>query len=308
MKLTCTCTAARRDSWKSRSSSSSSPAGSQTAACGRRASTRSPFRASRTDERLAPDGTAAPFTRSVPRRRPAHPRPRSCPPRPRAAPASDHGGPASGQHEKRAARTSGAAAGAASATSAATAAAAPGAAAMATAQTTTRAAGTAGTPAATTVARTGTRTRARAHTAACAAPGAPAEGVTADIPAHCLTSRHQPSIRVYSPPPGLNAVTWDLRAARSSLRSQYTRVPVDPDLAPRFDGPDDWLARGARSGSRKPDSGCPPHACAAGAYAPEPETPANRAGTGTLCGGSATAGRSPAPAGTTSLPASAGSA
>ena len=60
-------------------------------------------------------------------------------------------------------------------------------------------------------------------------PRSPAEGVTADIPAHCLTSRHQPSIRVYSPPPGLNAVTWDLRAARSSLRSQYARVPVDPD-------------------------------------------------------------------------------
>lgn len=45
-----------------------------------------------------------------------------------------------------------------------------------------------------------------------------------------------------------------------------------------------------------------------GRMPPEPETPANRAGTGTLCGGSATAGRSPARAGTTSLPASAGSA
>ena len=44
--------------------------------------------------------------------------------------------------------------------------------------------------------------------------------------------------------------------------------PGGSGLAPRFDGPDDWLARGARSGSRKPDSGCPPHACAAGAYAP----------------------------------------
>jgi hypothetical protein len=58
------------------------PAGPQTAACGQRANARNPFRASRTDERLAPDGIATPFHpfRSVPRRSPAPRRRKSCPP------------------------------------------------------------------------------------------------------------------------------------------------------------------------------------------------------------------------------------
>jgi len=105
--------------------------------------------------------------------------------------------------EAGAIRTSGATAGPASATPAATAAAAPGAAAMATAHTTTGAPGTAaGTPAATAVAPAGTRTRARAHTAAGAAPGAASGSATADVPAHCLTSRHQLAIRAYPRRPG----------------------------------------------------------------------------------------------------------
>ena len=106
------------------------------------------------------------------------------------------------------------------------------------------------------------------------------------------------------------------RAGRDRRCGSRSKGQVDPDLTAPGIGGEVGVAGWQRSGRSFPmdaqQGGYPADlmgfdACLHSTHFPVGDSD-EPVGQGTLCGGSATAGRSPAPAGTTSLPASSGSA